>query len=364
MMNMLPSIVETGGKFYVAFNSNDGTYTEVCFLKIDNDADLVTDFGLNGVRCTTEKSSLSVNDTAYNGKDIFAVGKVEAGDNNLLVIQIDKDGDFIDHTPGDLADSPHIMQDISGINLNDEGMAVYNPNNNEILVVGNVETSDGDKDVFAWLLDEDGIAMSTFNGGNARFYDVNSTDDTVNAAVSKKESDFTAHLVGATVLANGKKEALIIALDKTSDLETNFGGSGIVTYDADGDLGAGTGSSEFTDIVFEGSKLYVSGTLFDSQTKQFATHIKMSDGTIDDEDLPASGYKKISYGGDSAFAQSISLDGHKTMWLSGYVEAGGETDMIISAVDDEGDLCNNDCENDFADGKETFSHSALLQTIV
>lgn len=353
------SIIEQGGDYYIAFNSDDGTHTEACFLKIDNDADLVTSFGVNGVRCTTEKSNLFINDLAFNSKDIFAVGKVQASNNNLLIIQMDKDGNFIDHTPSIATDSPHIIQDVSGQNLDDEGMAIYNSNGKDVLVAGNVQTSVGDKDMFAWLLDENGVAVSSFNGGNANFYDVIGSHDEVNAIGGKKENNFTAYLVGSTILANGQKEALIVAIDDEGEIDTGFGTNGVITYDIDGDSGAGTGYGEFRDLIFDSSTLFLTGTLFDGQNKQFATRVKTSNANIDSDDFASGGIKKINYSANNAFSQSISLDSHNTMWLSGYVESGADTNMIISAVDEKGDLCNDECTNDFSNGKETISHSSI-----
>ncbi|MDX2369876.1 MAG: tandem-95 repeat protein [Colwellia sp.] len=353
------SIIETGGKYYVTFTSDDGTFTEVCFLKIDNIAVLDTSFGSNGISCTTEQSNLSINDASANYQNIFAVGEIQGSDDDLLIIQMDTDGVFIDHTPGDTSDSPHIIQDVSGIGADDEGFAVYSPNNFDVMITGNVVTADGDKDIFAWLLDEYGVEVATFNGGNAQFYDVINTNDEVHDIGGKLEINFTTHLVGSTVLGNGVKEALIIAIDKTGVLVTAFGGGGIATYDADGDAGAGTGSAEFTGIEFDGSELYISGTLFDGQNKPFTTRIFEAGGTVDTVNYGVNGYQKISYATDNAFALSSSLDSDKTLWIPGYVESGSNTNMIISAVDQDGILCNKNCQNDFVDGMETYTHTSI-----
>jgi uncharacterized delta-60 repeat protein len=363
------SIVEEGDKYYVAFTSDDGTNTEICFMKIDKDADIETGFGSNGISCTVEQSRLTVNDMVYNGKTLFAVGSKNTTNKDLLVIQIDKNGVFIDHTPLDSTDSPHILQDVSGINQDDEGIAVYIPDSNDVLIAGTVTSVAGDKDIFAWLLDEDGNTVNTFdggdplNGGNAQFYDVNSTDDEVYAIGGKSKGNFTAHMVGSTLL-NGVKKPVIIAIDETGVLAPHFGGTGKVTYDSDGDGDLNTGSAEFTGIAHEGNELYLSGTLFDTQNKPFATRIVEGDGTIDAANFgDVNGFTEISYSTDHAYALSMSLDGDETMWIPGYVESGSDTNMIISAVDKVGVLCNKGCLNDFGplpgDGKETLFHSSL-----
>ncbi|AZQ85138.1 tandem-95 repeat protein [Colwellia sp. Arc7-635] len=353
------SIVTHGGKYYIAFDRDNGTYTEICFLKVNGSGDLEASYGNDGLSCTTEQRKLSINDAVLDGNNIIAVGKVEGTDDDLLVIKIDDDGNFIDHTPADITDSPHIYKDISGLGLDDEGVAIYSPDNNKFMITGNVLTSDGDKDIFAWLLDDSGTAISTFNSGTAQFYDVSGTDDQVYALGGEEESGFTTHMVGATVLANGVKEAVIIAIDATGAPTPLFGNNGIVTYDVDGDADAGTGYAEFTGFAYYSSQLYLSGTLFDGQSKPFTTRVFANSGAVDIGNYGVGGYQKIAYATDNAYALNMTLDDDYTMWLSGYVESGSDKNMIINAVDVNGALCNKDCEYDFADGKEILIHSSM-----
>lgn len=161
--------------------------------------------------------------------------------------------------------------------------------------------------------------------------------------------------MGSTVIG-GNKEAAIIAINKTGALETSFGTNGIATYDVD----LGAGNAEFTGIDYHDEELYLSGTLFDGQNKPFASRVFEADGAIDSVNFgDANGYRKISYATDNAFALGMSLDGDETMWLPGYVESGADTNMIISAVDKDGILCNKDCKFDFSDGMQTFTHSSV-----
>lgn len=353
------SIVTHGGKYYIAFDRDNGTYTEICFLKVNGSGDLEASYGNDGLSCTTEQRKLSINDAVLDGNNIIAVGKVEGTDDDLLVIKIDDNGNFIDHTPADITDSFHIYKDISGLGLDDEGVAIYSPDNNKFMITGNVLTSDGDKDIFAWLLDDSGTAISTFNSGTAHFYDVSGTDDQVYALGGEEESDFTTHMVGATVLANGVKEAVIIAIDATGAPTPLFGNNGIVTYDVDGDADAGTGYAEFTGFAYYSSQLYLSGTLFDGQSKPFTTRVFANSGAVDIGNYGVGGYQKIAYATDNAYALNMTLDDDYTMWLSGYVESGSDKNMMINAVDVNGALCNKDCEYDFADGKEILIHSSM-----
>ena len=355
------AIAEKGGKYYLAFESFNGVHTEICFIKVDNNGDIDTNIGTNGVRCTDEKSDLSVNDMIFNGSDFFAVGRKRTTDDDLLIIQMDDELVFTDHTPGDLTDSPHIITDVSGASRDDEGLAVFEPDGDKQLITGSVRNGAGDLDMFAWLIDKDGLAISSFNGGIPATYDIGGFDDVVQAVGGKSEGDFTAHLAGYTTRANGKKEAAIIAIDNTGILSTNFTPSGIATYDADGDGDNGDGSSEFTGIVFDSDNLYLSGSLNDEndQNKHFATRVNSIGGTVDSATYASGsgGYRKVSYATD-AFALSMSLDGDKTSWLSGYRQDDSEIKMIITAIDSDGNKLSGDDDGHFSNGKKTINYTS------
>ncbi len=354
------AIINNAGNYYLAFTRDDGTNTEICFIKVDSDADLVSSFGRDGLTCTTEKSHLSVNAMVNNGNDIVAVGKAHGTDDDLLVLQIDSNGVFVDHTPGDVTDSPHLIHDISGLGLDDEGTALYKSNNDDFLIAGNVVTVNGDKDIFAWLIDENGAGVVTFNTGNAQFYDVNGTDDLISAVAGKEDGGFTVHLAGSTVLASGAKEALIIAIDDTGVLANHFGVNGIATYDVDGDSGGGDGFAEFSSIALAGAELYLSGTVYEGESKPFTTRVIAADGTVDSSSYgDINGYQKINYAGDNAFAGSMTLDDDNVIWLPGYVESGSDSKMMINAVDAVGRLCNLGCINDFSNSKVVLTHSSV-----
>ncbi|MBA6392434.1 tandem-95 repeat protein, partial [Colwellia sp. BRX10-3] len=352
------AIIHDTNSFYIAFDRDDGTYTEVCFLKIDNIGAFVTAFGDNGLSCTTEQKIFSINDLMYDDFDILAVGKVQGTDADTLVIQVNEDtGAFFDHTTDPT--TIHLIQDVSGLGLDDEAIAVYRPNTWDIMITGNVVTAGGDSDIFAWHLDSDGNPITTFNGdGSPKFYDVSGSNDQVHAIGGKFANNFTAILAGSTVLDSGAKEALLLAIDKTGALVTSFDTDGIATYDVDGDADAGTGYAEFTAIVESTGNLYVSGTLYDGQVdfqnKPFTTRISKADGAIDGT-YGVSGYQKIAYASDNAFALSMNLDNAQTMWLTGYVEAGSDKNMAISTVDSTGALFTG---NNIVDGKLTLMHSS------
>ena len=350
------AIIHDTQSFYIAFNSDDGTYTEACFLKINNSGDFVTAFGNNGLSCTSEQKVFSINDIIYDDFDILAVGKVQGTDDDTLVIQINEDtGVFFDHTIDPT--TTHLIQDVSGLGLDDEAIAVHRPFNFKNMITGNVVTADGDIDIFAWQLDGDGVPVAAFNNdGSPKFYDISGSNDEVHAIGGLEANNFTVYLAGSTVLGNGAKDALILSIDKTGSLDAAFGINGTAIYDADGDAGAGTGYAEFSGIVANGSELYVSGTLFDQKNMPFATRILAADGTVDTANYGIEGFQQVSYATGNAFALSMSLDSGKGMWIPGYVEAGSSKSMTISAFDSSGDRYNT---NDIVDGKNTLTESAL-----
>ena len=332
------AITNNGSDYYVAFNSDNGTSTEVCFVKVNNLAAVDASFGTNGVSCTNEQKTLSINDIAYNNGNatLAAVGKVEGiegvSDSDFLMIEMSLTGDFIDHTPADLLDSPHVIEDVSLASLDDEGIALYTPHNKEIVVAGNVLTSDGDTDVFAVIYD-DGDTKDSFNGGDVKFYDVSGQglNDTVKDIGGISETEHIAHLVGSTTLLSGAKDAFILTIEKSSDEVTTFGpnSNGIVIYDIDGDAGLNISSAEFTHVTTDGDNIYVSGTVFDLKSMPFITRVLATDGTVDSDNYgDVDGYRVFSYDSDNAFALSMSLDSDRTAWLPGYRESGGDTKMI------------------------------------
>lgn len=353
------AIVEVSGELFLTFNSDNGANTEICFIKVDDTGTLDTSFGSNGLRCTQEDTILSVNDAVYNtgatNDNIFAIGKVQTAVSNsdLLIIQIDTAGEFYDHTPLDTLDSPHFIIDISGANLNDEGIALYNPHNEEMVIAGNVLTADGDTDIFAWIFD-DNIGKISFNSGNAKFYDVSGLglDDEAKAIGGLSITEHIAHIVGATDLGTGAKDAFVLTIFKTSEV-TDFGptDNGIVTFDVD----AGTGVADFSSISATGNELYLSGTLFDGKNKPFTSRISADEGILD-TNYGVNGYQKINYATGDAFANSMSIENNRTLWIPGYVTSGTDTNMIISVVTSTGDLLTT---NDIVNGKNTLTHSSL-----
>jgi uncharacterized delta-60 repeat protein len=360
------AIGEKDGKYYLAFESANGINTEICFIQVDNNGDLDTNLGVNGVRCTDETSDLSITDMVVIGDNFFAVGRKRTTNDDLLIIKIKKDLTFIDFTPGDLTDSPHIITDISGTGRDDEALAIFEPKNDELLIAGSVRSTEGDIDIFAWLIDEDGIEISSFNtDGSPKTYDIDGFDDIAQAIGGKKETDFTAYLAGYTILTNGMKEASIIAIDNTGALSSSFGNSGIATYDVDGDGGTGNGFAEFTGMMFDSNNLYLSGSLFDSKNRQFATRILVDEtdvvnyGTVDSA-YGNSGYQKISYFNGDSFALSMSLDGDKTTWMPGYrlTDNDTKTKMTITAIDVNGNKLSGDVDGDFETGKHTITHNS------
>jgi uncharacterized delta-60 repeat protein len=76
-----------------------------------------------------------------------------------------------------------------------------------------------------------------------------------------------------------------------------------------------------------------------------------------DTDFSGNGIRKFSYSTDNSFALSMSLDGSKTTWLSGYRQVGAESKMTMSAIDNEGQLFEGD--NDFTNGKETKANASV-----
>ena len=372
------AIVAIGGGYFVTFERDDGQYREVCFIKVNNVGAIDVSFGDSGLRCTTEQKTLSINDAVYiqlpatQGNPaseidtVVAVGKVQGpADDDLLVIRVDIDGNFQTSTIYDaVADapivySPHIMLDITGNGLNDEGIAVYNPHNDEIMVAGNVLTADGDYDIFAWIFNPknaDGNYVK-FNNSTPQTYDVGGigADDKVQAIDGENTGagEHTAHIAGSTVLANGEQDAFIIELDSYAAYVAGFGTGGIAIYDVDGV--PGTGRSEFTDYIYNyaDDDLYLTGNLFDGSNYQpFATRVSTTG--ILDTTYDGDGYQVVDYG-TNAYARAMSLDGARNVWLPGYIESGSDTDMVISAVDVSGLLIT---AGDIVNGKNTLTHSS------
>ena len=365
------AIVELSGNLYLVFDTFDGTYTEVCFLKIDTFGGIDTTFADSGLRCTTEQKTFSINNavnmplptvqgvTTNLEPMIVAVGKVQGTDADTLVIRINANGDFQNTIIGATTYSPHIILDVSGSGLDDEAVSLYNPHNQEIMIAGNVLTLNGDTDVFAWIIDPrhaDGI-NANFNNSVPMPYDISGLgkDDNVHAIGGLNQDIHTAHLVGSTVLTNDNKEGFILEIDKFTAKVSGFGTNGIATYDVDADGGSGAGSTEFTGYTYDNGDLYLSGTLFDGQFKPFVTRIASTDGAVDSANYGINGYQILDYS-NNAYALAMSLDSSKKMWVPGYVESGSNKNMIISAFDSIGDVFNS---NELVNGKNTLTHSSL-----
>jgi large repetitive protein len=355
------AIVEISNDYFITFERTEASFTEICFIKVDYNGDIDVAFGNNGLRCTTENKVLTINDAVYNTVDIFAVGKVQGSDDDLLIIRIDENGDFQDITVGGVLYTPHLILDVSGASRDDEAIAVYNPHNLEVMIAGNVLTANGDSDIFAWMINPDvgDGAYTNFNGGNPQTYDVSGLgkDDKVGAIGGENTGSggHTAHIVGSTVLGNDEQDAFIIELNSTSSNPVlSFGTNGIAIYDVDGDGGAGTGSSEFTGYAFDTTGLYLTGNLVNGSNYQpFATRVSTT-GNLDTS-YDGDGYQVVDYAGNSAYALSMSLDDDQTVWLPGFVESGTDKNMIISSINVNG-LLNT--TNDFVSGKNTLTHSS------
>nr|WP_231295860.1 tandem-95 repeat protein [Colwellia sp. PAMC 21821] len=366
------AIAEISGNLYLVFDTDDGTYTEVCFLKIDSFGAIDTTFANSGLRCTVEQKTFSINNavnmplptlqgvtTLASDLEpmIVAVGKVQGTDADTLVIRINENGDFQDTIIDTTTYSPHIILDVSGAGLDDEAVALYNPHNQEIMIAGNVLTANGDNDVYAWIIDPrhaDGINVN-FNNSVPMPYDISGLgkDDDVRAIGGINQSTHTAFLVGSTVLANDNKEGFILEIDKFTVKVPGFGVNGIATYDVDGDAGAGTGYAEFSGVAETGNEVYLSGTLFDGTSKPFTSRVAGDTGVLD-TNYGVNGYQIINYN-NNAFAGSMSIENTRTMWIPGYVESGSGTNMVISTVTGEGNLFTG---NDIISGKNTIIGSS------
>ncbi|MER2491972.1 Ig-like domain-containing protein [Catenovulum sediminis] len=330
------AIAEKGGKYYLAINRFDGQHTEICFIEINGNGELQTDNGINGVSCTNENSDLSVNDMVYDGSNFFAVGRKRTTTDDMMMIELDASLVIDTASP--------VYIDIGGLSLDDEATAIAKIDGDKKIITGSLVSAAGDKDVFFKHIDKDGLDIATFNNGNPVIIDIESQgrDDVMLAIGGKTESSFTAFAGGYTVLANGQKEAAIIAVDNTGALVSTVDADGMALYDFDGDAGSGTGYSQITGIEYASPNIYASGYLYDGNYKMFAARLNSLTAVLDTTYASGSGYIKTAFNSDPSYAHTLSVDSNDTAWVAGYKDDVGDSKVIMMAIeggnDDAGEL--------------------------
>ncbi|MEL0654898.1 Ig-like domain-containing protein [Pseudoalteromonas issachenkonii] len=334
------AIISDGTSLFVTYSSFDGTNTEACLLKMSTTGVLSSDSGDNdsGIRCTTLASTLVINDLEFSDNKIQAVGKSFNGnDNDSLWIKYDIS------TLAYEAGSPKVV-DVSGASRDDEAFAIKNFNSSDLMVVGSVTSATGDKDVLIRYLISDGENNGSFNGSAALSLDLskNNKDDELFAIDGAKNTDFTAFAGGYITRNSGEKEAVVLAIDKTGALVTNFGDEGTAIYDIDGNSGTGNGGANITGVKYEPIKsgITLSGTTdISNSEKLFSARILTSDSSLDSA-YGASGINIISGINGKQFAKSATIDANDTVWISGVID-DSTTKPFVAAIDEQATLFSN-----------------------
>ncbi|NMP80934.1 tandem-95 repeat protein [Pseudoalteromonas arctica] len=333
------AIISDGTDLFIAYSSFDGTNTEACLLEIDTAGVVSTDSGENdsGVRCTSQASTLVINDLEIDDDKILAVGKrFDGTQNDSLWIHYKKsDLDFENSTPA--------IVDVSGANRDDEGFAVKNFDDSDYLVVGSVTNAEGTKDSLLRYLKSDGDNDNNFNGGAALTIDIfdNDKDDELFAIGGVSDSEFTAFAGGYITRNSGEKEAVILAINKNGELITTFGNAGIAIYDIDGNGGNGNGGAKITGIKHEPSNngISLSGTTgVSASEKLFSARIN-NEGTLDSA-YGTSGINIIDGISGKQFANTLAIDSNDTLWVAG-VNDDSNTKPFIAAIDSQATLFSN-----------------------
>ncbi|MDN3384151.1 Ig-like domain-containing protein [Pseudoalteromonas sp. APC 3358] len=333
------AIISDGTDLFIAYSSFDGTNTEACLLEMNTAGVVSTDSGENdsGVRCTSQASTLVINDLEIDDDKILAVGKrFDGTQNDSLWIHYKKsDLDFENSTPA--------IVDVSGANRDDEGFAVKNFDDSDYLVVGSVTNAEGTKDSLLRYLKSDGDNDNNFNGGAALTIDIfdNDKDDELFAVGGVVDSEFTAFAGGYITRNSGEKEAVILAINKNGELITTFGNAGIAIYDIDGNGGNGNGGAKITGIKHEPSNngISLSGTTgVSASEKLFSARIN-NEGTLNSA-YGTSGINIIDGISGKQFANTLAIDSNDTLWVAG-VNDDSNTKPFIAAIDSQATLFGN-----------------------
>ncbi|WP_033027127.1 Ig-like domain-containing protein, partial [Pseudoalteromonas sp. BSi20429] len=333
------AIISDGTDLFIAYSSFDGTNTEACLLEMNTAGVVSTDSGENdsGVRCTSQASTLVINDLEIDDDKILAVGKrFDGTQNDSLWIHYKKsDLDFENSTPA--------IVDVSGANRDDEGFAIKNFDDSDYLVVGSVTNAEGTKDSLLRYLKSDGDNDNNFNGGAALTIDIfdNDKDDELFAVGGVSDSEFTAFAGGYVTRNSGEKEAVILAINKNGGLITTFGNAGIAIYDIDGNGGNGNGGAKITGIKHEPSNngISLSGTTGVSVSEKLFSARINNEGTLNSA-YGTSGINIIDGISGKQFANTLAIDSNDTLWVAG-VNDDSNTKPFIAAIDSQATLFSN-----------------------
>ncbi|XQF90962.1 Ig-like domain-containing protein [Pseudoalteromonas espejiana] len=316
------AIISGNGDLFIGYSSFNGTETEACLLKMSATGIVSTNSGdgNSGTKCTTLASESVINDLEFTDNKVQGVGYSVNGS--------DKDSLFLKYDVSTLAyeaGSPGIV-DVSGNNDDDESHAIKNFGNSDLLVVGSAIGEEGDLDATVRYLIPDGNSRGSFNSGDALIIDLSDEegDDELLAIGGIDAVNFTAYLGGYITRSSGEKEAVLISVDRSGDIDDDDIDEEVTIYNIDGNSGNGNGGAQITGVKYApmSNQLILSGTtgIEASDTTQneqlFTARVSVSNGELDTS-YGVSGINIISNVISNQSANAITIDENDSVWLSG-----------------------------------------------
>ncbi|WP_166419768.1 Ig-like domain-containing protein [Pseudoalteromonas sp. Z1A8] len=337
------AIISGNGELFIGYSSFDGTNTEACLLKMSAVGTISTNSGdgNTGTKCTALASNSVINDLEFTDNKVQGVGYSYNG--------LEKDSLWLKYDISSLtfeAGTPSTV-DVSGRNRDDESHAIKNFGNSDLLIVGSAIGEENDLDATIRYILPDGRNNSNFNSGNTLIVDLSDEegDDELFAIAGIDAINFTAFLGGYITRSSGEKEAAVIAIDNSGDIDDDFGDDdGIALYNIDGNSGNGNGGDIITGLEYEpmSNKIILSGTTgLDASDENkieqlFTARIDLGDGELVSS-YGDSGINIISTGNSNQSAKSLTIDENDTLWLAGKFN-DSTNEPFIAAITNEASL--------------------------
>ncbi|MBH0025423.1 tandem-95 repeat protein [Pseudoalteromonas sp. SWN29] len=337
------AIISGNGELFIGYSSFDGTNTEACLLKMSAVGTISTNSGdgNTGTKCTTLASNSVINDLEFTDNKVQGVGYSYNGS--------EKDSLWLKYDISSLtfeAGTPSTV-DVSGRNRDDESHAIKNFGNSDLLIVGSAIGEENDLDATIRYILPDGRNNSNFNSGNTLIVDLSDEegDDELFAIAGIDAINFTAFLGGYITRSSGEKEAAVIAIDNSGDIDDDFGDDdGIALYNIDGNSGKGNGGAIITGLEYEpmSNKIILSGTTGldasdENQIEQlFTARIDLGDGDLVSS-YGDSGINIISTVNSNQSAKSLTIDENDTLWLAGKFN-DSTNEPFIASITNEANL--------------------------